>query len=104
MTGKWSYQIIVILQFMFIIVLALGYPFFPESPYYLIMKDRDDDTVRKSLCRIHGSTDPGLIEAELIRIKANFAASQELNRLAGTDGHPLFQIFKPRHLVSLSES
>lgn len=92
--GKWSYQILVVLQFAFVVALLVPWAFFPESPYHFLKNKKDDEGARKALVRIHGSSDPSLIDAELARIKDLIAKDDELATLAGSNGHPLIQIWK----------
>ena len=74
------------------------YPWFPESPYYLIQKGRVEEA-RKSLNRIHGSSDQGLIEAELLRIQSNITFSNELHAAATSAKGPiLLQCFQKPNL------
>lgn len=65
--------------------LLLFYPWFPESPSYLLRKGREDQA-RKSLNRIHGSSDQALIDAEMIRIQSNITFDEEL-RAAGSESN-----------------
>jgi hypothetical protein len=100
-SGKWSYQTLVVLQFVFVIGLVAGYPFFPESPYFLLKHKKNEAAARKSLNRIHGSGDQALINAEITRIQEMIDASDHLNELADLDGPPIAQCFKGTNLVSL---
>ncbi|KAH8888058.1 general substrate transporter [Thozetella sp. PMI_491] len=102
--GTWSYQSIVVLQFAFVLVLVVGFFFFPESPYHLLNTNREEEA-RKSLLRMHGSSDIGLIDAEMDRLKDMIKTSKTLDALASTDGSPLIQCFKgvnlKRTLISI---
>lgn len=97
--GKWSYQMMVILQFAFVFFLLIGYPFFPESPYYLLKKNNEEKAT-SSLRRIHGNADPGFIEAEVSRLQEVIRVGQNLEAAAGMDGRPFIQCFKGANLVS----
>ena len=85
--GEWGYRILIILQFAFVVPLLVIYPWFPESPYYLLKRNRPEQA-RKSLIRIHGSGDQSLIEAEMVRIQQNVTFSEELKLAAQANGSP----------------
>lgn len=99
--GKWSYEAVIVLQFVFVAALILGYPFFPESPYYLVKRGQESKA-KSSLERIHGRDDPGLIEAELARLQELIRTTRTLEDLAGMDGYPIVQCFKGTNLVYIS--
>ena len=96
--GTWSFQTLIVLQFAFVAALLVGYPFFPESPYYLLKKNKED-AARKALNRIHGSGDKDLIDAEVARIQELIDVSKTLEAVAGMDGPPIVQCFKGTNLV-----
>lgn len=96
--GRWSYEIVVLTQFVFVLVLMIGYPFFPESPYYLL-KNKNEERARKMLQRIHGNGMPELINAEIIRMNESIAISQVLEKEAKMDGPLILQCFKGTNLV-----
>jgi Sugar (and other) transporter len=100
--GKWSYETMFVVQYIFPFVLFCGYPFFPESPYYLLKKGKIDQA-RKSLNRIHGSGDQDFINIELERIQNNVRTSEELEltRMAAK-GVPYLQLFRGINLVITS--
>lgn len=79
-------------------LLLVFYPFFPESPYWLIKKGRVEDA-RKSLLRIHGRDDPVLIDAEVARIQGMVNFSEELKSQAAQKGIPVLQCLQGRNLV-----
>ena len=87
-----------ILQFAFVVVIFLGYPFFPESPY-LLLKKGQEEKARHSLARIHGSRDQALIDAEMSRIKQLVEVSENLEVVAAVDGWPMIQIWKKPNRV-----
>ncbi|KIW64068.1 hypothetical protein, variant [Phialophora macrospora] len=91
--SHWSYRILIILQLAFVVPLFALYPFFPESPYYLIKRGRTEEA-RKSLNKIHGSHDQALIEAEMVRITSNVEYSENLRTAAAQNGPLILQCFK----------
>ncbi|KAM0327398.1 hypothetical protein ACHAQA_005684 [Verticillium albo-atrum] len=95
--GKWSYQSLVILQFVFVAAIGVPWFWFPESPYWLMRKNREE-SAKASLLRIHGSRCDGLIEAEFTRIQEMMVGSDELAHLANVNGPPIMQALKPPHL------
>ena len=74
------------------------YPFFPESPYYLLQKG-DTKRARESLVRMHGSEDQVLIDAEVTRIQSNVIASEEAKRAAQNNGPLVLQCLQGSNLV-----
>lgn len=90
----------IILQFAFVLVLLIGYPFFPESPYYLVKRGQESKA-KSSLERIHGRDDPDLIEAELARLLELIRTTKTLEDLANMDGYPIVQCFKGTNLVPI---
>ncbi|KAL1891833.1 hypothetical protein Sste5346_007377 [Sporothrix stenoceras] len=95
--GRWSYEIVILVQFVFVAVLIVGYPFFPESPYHLL-KNNNEERARTMLRRIHGSGDEGLIDAEIIRMKEGIAISQNLEEQAQLNGPLIAQCFQGSNL------
>lgn len=91
--GMWSYQLLICLQFAFVLVLVVGYPLFPESPYWCL-KTGKDEKARKNLARAHGAFNVSLIEAEMTRIREEVRVSEEMKALAAQTGPPLLQCFK----------
>jgi hypothetical protein len=83
------------------VVLIVIYPWYPESPYFLIKKGRMEQA-RKSLNKIHGSDDQDLIEAELARITDVVQFSDAIQEAAATKGSLLAQCFQGPNLVSIS--
>jgi len=83
------------------VVLIVIYPWYPESPYFLIKKGRMEQA-RKSLNKIHGSDDQDLIEAELARITDVVQFSDAIQEAAATKGSLLAQCFQGANLVSIS--
>ena len=98
LSGKWSYELLVVLEYIFPFILFIVWPFFPESPYWLIKNGRDEQA-RKSLIRIHGSKDPEFIDIEIARLKNNVKLSDELAASQQNNGVPYLQLFQLHNLV-----
>lgn len=58
-------------------VLIAAYPWFPESPYWLIREGQPDKAVR-ALRRIHGASDPEFLETEARRLQEDVRLNTEL--------------------------
>jgi hypothetical protein len=86
------------MEYFFTLLVLVVYPFFPESPYYLIKKGKHEEA-RKSLNRIHGAHDAGFITIEMNRIEKNVHFSDELAKLAAANGPPYLQLFKGTNRV-----
>lgn len=86
------------LEYVFIFILFVVWPFFPESPYWLV-KAGNDQKARNSLIRIHGSKDQEFIDVEMTRLKNNVKLSDELEASHHHTGVPYLQLFLPPNLV-----
>lgn len=80
--------------------MLLGYPFFPESPYFYMTRAKPE-LARKSLLRIHGSKDQGLIESEMRRIETAARLSKEMAAAVAQHGPGWIQCLKGTNLVRL---
>lgn len=95
--GKWSYELLIVLQFMWVGIMLLGYPIFPESPYWLLKHGRPEKA-RKSLQWVHGRSDQSLIDAEMKRIQVAVNFSEELKRTTAAKGPEFLQLFQGSNL------
>ncbi|CAK7211314.1 hypothetical protein SBRCBS47491_001082 [Sporothrix bragantina] len=95
--GRWSYEVVVLVQFVFVAVLLVGYPFFPESPYHLL-KNNKEEQARRMLQKIHGNHDQGLIDAEVVRMKEGIAVARNLEEQANMNGPLIVQCFRGTNL------
>ena len=91
--GDWSWRSLIVMLYFFPAILIIAWPFFPESPYYLIKKGKID-AARKSLQRIHGSGDPEYIDIELKRITTNVQESDEFLKTVAASGPAFYQLFR----------
>lgn len=85
--------------------LIIGYPFFPESPYFILSKKKDTVFAEKELRRIYGGKDQALLAAELVRIQKLVNDDETALRNAKAQGPPIQQCFRgtnlKRTLISL---
>ena len=96
--GEWSYLSLIVMLYFFPAVLLIMWPFYPESPYYLIKKGRPEDA-RKALRRIHGPGDPEFIEIEFRRIEEDVRLSDELAMQSSSHGPGYYLVFRGTNLV-----
>lgn len=83
-TDRWAYRAPFAIQLAFAGILLLGWPFAPESPFYLVKKGRIADA-RKLLTRLYGPD----VESKLTAIQLTVA---EETNTAGESG--LLDCFK----------
>jgi MFS family permease len=69
----WAYRGPFAIQFFFVLFLLLGYPFVPESPLYLVKKDRSADALR-SLQQLWGENID--VSSKLAALKATVAEEE----------------------------
>jgi hypothetical protein len=91
------------MQYFFPLFFLIVYPFFPESPYYLIKKGKYDEA-RKSLNRIHGSGEQEYINLQMTRIEKSVQFSEELAKTTAANGPAFLQLFRGTNLVHLSKN
>jgi MFS family permease len=72
-TDHWAWRGALATQGIFIVILAAGLPFAPETPWYLVRKGKIEEA-KKSLIQLYGS---GVdIDAKLATIKETIAEEQ----------------------------
>jgi Sugar (and other) transporter len=101
--GKWSYESLIVLQYMFPLILLLFAPWFPESAYYHLRKG-ETEKARKSLIRTYGSGDQDLIDCEMKRIAENVRYSEEIATAAAVHGPLIKQCFSATNIVYTIET
>ncbi|CZR62573.1 probable maltose permease [Phialocephala subalpina] len=74
---EWAYKAPFAIQWVWPVILLAGLPFAPESPYWLIRKNRKDDA-RKSLEKLSSSKHRPDIEGVLVMIEQTDLLEQEL--------------------------
>lgn len=63
---------------MWIVILTLVWPFFPESPYWLVRRGRRADA-RKALQRIYGFKEDGFYDIEIKRMEEEIRITNDLH-------------------------
>ncbi|PMD63133.1 putative MFS transporter [Hyaloscypha bicolor E] len=74
---EWAYKAPFAIQWVWPVVLLIGLPFAPESPYWLIRKNRKEDA-RKSLLKLSSAKHRPDIDSVLIMIEQTDLLEQEL--------------------------
>ncbi|KAH9218411.1 general substrate transporter [Leptodontidium sp. 2 PMI_412] len=75
--GKWQWWMPVVAMYIFPLILSSVWPFFPESPYWLVRQGRETEA-RKSLQRIYGFKELEFYDMELHRMQAEIAFTRDL--------------------------
>ncbi|KAH8812770.1 putative MFS transporter [Xylogone sp. PMI_703] len=73
---EWAYKIPFAIQWIWPVVLLVGLPFAPESPYWLVRQNRSEDA-RKALVNLSSSTDRPDIDGILLMIEETNRLEQE---------------------------
>ncbi|KAF4472548.1 Hexose transporter [Fusarium albosuccineum] len=87
--GKWQWWTVVVSMYFFPATLLLLYPWFPESPHWLIRENKKEKA-RQSLERMYGKTKQQLIDHELNRLEEDVRMNTEVQ--ANLEG-PRYTIF-----------
>ena len=80
-----SWQIPVTLQFIWGLILAIGMIFLPESPRWLIMKERDEDAARALSRLVSLPPDHPELRAELDEVRVAYQQEKELGESSYLD-------------------
>lgn len=73
----WAYKIPFAIQWIWPVVLLIGLPFAPESPYWLVRQNKSD-AAKKSLTRLTSASDRPDIDGILVMIEETNHLEQEL--------------------------
>jgi len=95
---KWTWMSLIVMEYFFPLFFLIIYPFFPESPYWLIRNGKLDEA-RQSLNKIHGSKDQEFINSEMRRIEEDVRFSEELAGQVKLKGPAYLQLFQGNNLV-----
>ncbi len=80
-----SYRIPIAIQFVWAFILALGLFFLPESPRYLVKRERTE-AAAAALARVRGQpVDAPLIKTELAEIQANYEYERQISSTTWAD-------------------
>ncbi|KAJ6442354.1 MFS transporter [Purpureocillium lavendulum] len=74
---KWQWWIPIICMYIYPLMLVVVWPFFPESPYWLVREERCEDA-RKSLQRMYGFDSPDFYDIELRRLQEDVRLCEEM--------------------------
>ncbi|OAQ60247.1 MFS transporter [Pochonia chlamydosporia 170] len=74
---KWQWWIPVICMYIFPLMLVVVWPFFPESPYWLVREGKFDQA-RKSLERMYGFSHPDFYDIEIHRLQEDVRLCEEM--------------------------
>ena len=68
-------MILILLPFFFV------FPFIPESPYYLLMTNRQEEA-RKTVSKLQGTNHPDIVNSEIARVKQTVKETKENEKWA----------------------
>ncbi|SPO05070.1 related to MFS alpha-glucoside transporter [Cephalotrichum gorgonifer] len=89
--GKWQWWTVVVSMYLFPAALLAVYPWFPESPYWLIREGKPDKAAW-ALRRIYGGADPAFLEIESRRLEEDVRLNAELHSESQHPGYSLFGV------------
>ncbi|KFZ14604.1 hypothetical protein V502_05988 [Pseudogymnoascus sp. VKM F-4520 (FW-2644)] len=77
--GKWQWWIPVVAMYIFPLILTVVWPFFPESPYWLVRQNRTTDA-KNALRRAYGfkGADSAFYDIEVLRMEEEIRITTEL--------------------------
>ncbi|KFA65070.1 hypothetical protein S40285_03091 [Stachybotrys chlorohalonatus IBT 40285] len=75
--GKWQWWTVIVSMYFLPALLTIFYPWFPESPYWLIRESKPD-MARRALERIYGKVKQHLIDCEMRRLSEDVRFNTEL--------------------------
>ncbi|KAL2205706.1 MFS general substrate transporter, partial [Sarocladium strictum] len=76
--GLWQWWLPVVAMYIFPLILMVVWPFFPESPYWLVRRGRVEEA-KRALRRIYGFTETEFYEIETARIEHEIRMTNELH-------------------------
>ncbi|UNI22273.1 hypothetical protein JDV02_008175 [Purpureocillium takamizusanense] len=74
---KWQWWIPIICMYIYPLMLIVVWPFFPESPYWLVREEKYE-AARKSLERMYGFDDPNFYDIEIRRLQEDVRLCEEM--------------------------
>ncbi|RMJ10737.1 hypothetical protein CDV36_009624 [Fusarium kuroshium] len=75
-SGLWQWWLPVVAMYFFPLILTIAWPFFPESPYWLVRRGRNADA-KKALRRIYGFKEDEYYDIEVCRIEEEIRIANE---------------------------
>ncbi|KAH8906875.1 general substrate transporter [Coniochaeta sp. PMI_546] len=92
-SGRWQWWLPVVAMYFFPLLLTMMWPFFPESPYWLVRRGRRAEA-KRALHRIHGFKDDEYYEIEVLRMEEEIRITSDLH--GHIDSRP------PRRLLGIN--
>ncbi|KAK9242151.1 general substrate transporter [Lipomyces tetrasporus] len=92
-SGKWQWWLPLVAQYFFPFILTVFWPFFPESPYWLVRHGRPADA-KKALRRIYGFKEAEYYDIEVSRLEEEIRITND--RHGNIDARP------PRRLLGIN--
>ncbi|KAK4033099.1 hypothetical protein C8A01DRAFT_40458 [Parachaetomium inaequale] len=77
-SGKWQWWLPVVAMYIFPLILTAAWPFFPESPYWLVRCGRREEA-KKALRRIYGFEEQEFYEIEASRMEEEIRLTSDLH-------------------------
>ncbi|ODQ71415.1 hypothetical protein LIPSTDRAFT_4665 [Lipomyces starkeyi NRRL Y-11557] len=84
-SSKWQWWLPLVAQYVFPFILTVSWPFFPESPYWLVRHGRPADA-KKALRRIYGFKEAEYYEIEVSRLEEEIRITND--RHGNIDAEP----------------
>lgn len=75
--GKWQWWVPVVAMYIFPLILTVVWPFFPESPYWLV-REGDTAKAKKSLRRVYGFKEEAFYDDEVRRMEDELRLTNEV--------------------------
>jgi len=78
LAGNAAWRVPTGMQWLFPVLTLCIMPFFPESPYYLLTKTKDEAKARKALDRLYGKQNVALIDRRLKELQVEIAMHDQV--------------------------
>ncbi|RFU24865.1 hypothetical protein B7463_g11475, partial [Scytalidium lignicola] len=79
LSGNAAWRIPIGMQWVFPVVALILMPFFPESPYYILTKEKDTKKARKALERLYNKRNVELIDRRMRELQVEIAAYDQIS-------------------------
>ncbi|GJN66136.1 hypothetical protein PLICBS_000152 [Purpureocillium lilacinum] len=77
-SGRWQWWLPVVAMYFFPVLLTISWPFFPESPYWLVRRCRTTDA-KRALRRIYGFQENEYYDIEVARLEEEIRITNDLH-------------------------